>query len=175
MEAEQTSENYISLQEATKLCNYSQEYLSLRARQGKLKAIKFGRNWVTKNEWLDEYLKRVEDFNEEFIKKTVKAVPPPENLPVEQERSFSDFDGPELTLVFSFAVISLVVIIFGVFYLSIFPNSSIGSDSVSAGLGNVVNQSFRNASRFGNSASRAIETILEAGSNALYRAIGLSR
>ncbi len=49
--------DYISLQEATKYCDYSQEYLSLRARQGKLKAIKFGRNWVTKKEWLDEYLK----------------------------------------------------------------------------------------------------------------------
>jgi len=49
-------ENYISLTEATRYCNYSQEYLSLRARQGKLKAVKFGRNWVTKKEWLNEYL-----------------------------------------------------------------------------------------------------------------------
>jgi hypothetical protein len=47
---------YISLQEATQYCGYTQEYLSLRARQGKLKAVKFGRNWVTKKEWLDEYL-----------------------------------------------------------------------------------------------------------------------
>jgi len=45
---------YISLQEVTKFCNYSQEYLALRARQGKLKAIKIGRNWVTKKEWLEE-------------------------------------------------------------------------------------------------------------------------
>ncbi|MGB2762385.1 MAG: hypothetical protein WBC21_02485 [Minisyncoccales bacterium] len=48
---------YISLMKATRYCDYSQEYLSLRARQGKLKAIKFGRNWVTKKEWLDDYLK----------------------------------------------------------------------------------------------------------------------
>ena len=47
--------NYISLQEATKYCSYSQEYLSLRARQGSLEAVKFGRNWVTKKEWLKEY------------------------------------------------------------------------------------------------------------------------
>jgi len=40
--------NYISLREAANYCDYSQEYLSLRARQGKLKALKFGRNWVTK-------------------------------------------------------------------------------------------------------------------------------
>lgn len=50
---------YISLREAAKYCEYSQEYLSLRARQGKLKAIKFGRNWVTKREWLEEYIRKV--------------------------------------------------------------------------------------------------------------------
>ncbi|MCK4520795.1 hypothetical protein KAT95_02930 [Candidatus Parcubacteria bacterium] len=51
------NEDYISLTEAIRYCDYSQEYLSLRARQGKLKAVKFDRNWVTKKEWLDEYLK----------------------------------------------------------------------------------------------------------------------
>ena len=56
------SQNYISLSEATKFCNYSQEYLSLRARQGKLKAVKFGRNWITKKEWLDEYLGRAQNI-----------------------------------------------------------------------------------------------------------------
>ncbi len=50
--------NYISLQEATKYCNYSQEYLSLRARQGKLKAIKIGRNWVTTKKWVKEYFSK---------------------------------------------------------------------------------------------------------------------
>ena len=48
---------YISLQIASQHCDYSQEYLSLRARQGKLKSVKFGRNWVTTKEWLEEYLK----------------------------------------------------------------------------------------------------------------------
>lgn len=52
-------EKYISLQEATKFCNYTQEYLSLRVRQGKLKAVKFGRNWVTKKEWLEEYFNKI--------------------------------------------------------------------------------------------------------------------
>jgi len=69
---------YISLEEATHYCNYSQEYLSLRARQKKLKAIKFGRNWVTKKEWLKEYLKKVE------IYKNKKIILPPENLPIEK-------------------------------------------------------------------------------------------
>lgn len=54
---------YISLQEATKHCNYSQEYLSLRARQGKLNSIKLGKDWVTTREWLKEYLERVNNFN----------------------------------------------------------------------------------------------------------------
>jgi len=47
---------YITLAEASKLCAYSQEYLSLRARQGKLGAVKKGRNWVTTKEWLWEYI-----------------------------------------------------------------------------------------------------------------------
>jgi FG-GAP repeat len=46
---------YISLAEAAKYSSYSQDYLSLRARQGKLKSVKLGRNWVTKREWLEEY------------------------------------------------------------------------------------------------------------------------
>ena len=48
---------YISLKEATKFCKYSQDYLKLRSRQGKLRAVKIGRNWLTKKEWIEEYLK----------------------------------------------------------------------------------------------------------------------
>jgi hypothetical protein len=48
--------DFISLKEASEKCSYSQDYLSLRARQGKLKAAKFGRNWVTSDEWLKEYI-----------------------------------------------------------------------------------------------------------------------
>ncbi|RPI74990.1 MAG: Fic family protein [Desulfobacteraceae bacterium] len=49
-------QGYISLQEATKYCEYSQEYLSLLARTGKLAAVKFGRNWMTTPEAVREYL-----------------------------------------------------------------------------------------------------------------------
>lgn len=59
---------YISLQEATKYCDYSQEYLSLRIRQGKLRGKKFARNWVTKKEWLEEYLKEVREYNCNSVK-----------------------------------------------------------------------------------------------------------
>jgi Fic family protein len=50
-------QGYISLQETTKYCDYSQEYLSFLARTGKLAAIKFGRNWMTTQEAIQEYLK----------------------------------------------------------------------------------------------------------------------
>ncbi|MDP3991093.1 MAG: hypothetical protein Q8P63_02245 [Candidatus Nealsonbacteria bacterium] len=46
---------YISLKEATQYCHHSQDYLKLRARQGKLKAAKIGRNWATTREWVEEY------------------------------------------------------------------------------------------------------------------------
>ncbi|NMC51190.1 hypothetical protein GYA54_00475, partial [Candidatus Kuenenbacteria bacterium] len=47
---------YFLLSEMEKRCEYSQEYLSLLARKGELKATKFGRNWYTTSEWLDEYI-----------------------------------------------------------------------------------------------------------------------
>jgi len=85
--------NYISLQEATKFCNYSQEYLSLRARHGKLKSAKIGRNWMTTKEWLEEYLSHngndhniIQLASAELPQKIIFS--PPENLPVEYfERS----------------------------------------------------------------------------------------
>jgi len=46
---------YISLQEASKLCDYGMEYLSYLARTGRLKAIKIRRNWMTTREALSEY------------------------------------------------------------------------------------------------------------------------
>lgn len=55
--------NFITLREATRFCNYSQDYLNLRARQKKLRAVKIGRNWVTTREWLDEYGRQVEQWN----------------------------------------------------------------------------------------------------------------
>jgi hypothetical protein len=48
-------DKYISLKEAAGYSSYSPDYLKLRARQGKLKALKMGRNWFTTKEWLEEY------------------------------------------------------------------------------------------------------------------------
>jgi len=50
-------QGYISLKEASSYCEYSLEYLSLLARQGKLPAVKFNRNWMTTREALESYLK----------------------------------------------------------------------------------------------------------------------
>lgn len=52
------SENqlFISLREATKYCTYSQEYLSLLARKGKMTAVKINNNWMTTKEAIEEYI-----------------------------------------------------------------------------------------------------------------------
>ena len=72
---------YISLQEASSRCPYSQEYLSLRARQGKLKALKLGRNWVCTKEWLQEYVESSGNHNKKEIRQ-LADVDPPRNLPI---------------------------------------------------------------------------------------------
>ncbi|MFZ5563610.1 MAG: Fic family protein [Thermodesulfobacteriota bacterium] len=50
-------QGYIPLREATQYCDYSQEYLSFLARTGKLSAVKFGRNWMTTEEAVREYVR----------------------------------------------------------------------------------------------------------------------
>jgi Fic family protein len=49
-------QGYISLAEAAKGTAHSQAYLSLLARRGKLPAVKFGRNWMTTNDAVREYI-----------------------------------------------------------------------------------------------------------------------
>ena len=52
-------EKFISLTEATKYCNYSQEYLSKLARNGKIDAHKEKRNWVTSKQAVENYIKSI--------------------------------------------------------------------------------------------------------------------
>ena len=102
-------ENYISLQDATKYCNYTQEYLSLRARQEKLKALKFGRNWVTKKEWLDDYLQKVEEYkNNNFRVK--EFISPSDNLPVEEVLKPKLFNLPKLKPAFTLMLVFVLLI-----------------------------------------------------------------
>ncbi|MFA7702876.1 MAG: Fic family protein [Patescibacteria group bacterium] len=49
-------ENFLSLSELSKKTPYSEKYLNLLARQGKLEAHKDGRNWLTSEEALNRYL-----------------------------------------------------------------------------------------------------------------------
>ncbi len=66
--------DYISLTDAAEHCQYSQEYLSLRARQGKLRAVKRGRNWVTTLGWLQDYLAQVDEAKTELKLATAVTV-----------------------------------------------------------------------------------------------------
>jgi len=65
----QDKEEYISLAKASEFSPYSQDYLSLRARQGKLKAVKLGRNWATKKEWVENYATSMGEYREELDNK----------------------------------------------------------------------------------------------------------
>ena len=82
---ESENNKYISLSKAVEYCNYSQEYLSLRSRQGKLKAVKFGRNWLTTKEWIDEYIKTMPEYNNKNVAKEQRIFTPPSNLPVRDD------------------------------------------------------------------------------------------
>ena len=57
----------IPLAEASKLTNYSQEYVSLLCRRGKMKGKKMGRNWFTTKEWIDDYINRTGGSGEIII------------------------------------------------------------------------------------------------------------
>ena len=48
---------YMNMADASKDSPYSQEYLSLLARKGRIEAIKLGRNWFVKKEALERYIK----------------------------------------------------------------------------------------------------------------------
>ena len=48
-------EEWISLREASEGSPYSQEYLSLLARTGRLEALRRGRNWVTTRQAVENY------------------------------------------------------------------------------------------------------------------------
>jgi hypothetical protein len=93
----QSAFDYITLQEATALCRYSQEYLSLRARTGKLRAKKLGRNWHTTAAWVQEYIIQTQAYKDMLAQlprsseqpvatkeQLTRIFPlPPDNLPVE--------------------------------------------------------------------------------------------
>lgn len=58
-------DEWLPLREAAQGTPYSQEYLSLLARKGRLEAVKRGRNWYTSRRALAAYLKSVEEVKSE--------------------------------------------------------------------------------------------------------------
>ena len=54
-----SQKDYLTLSQAAKISKnrYSEEYLSLLARTGKIGAVKFGRNWRITKEELEDYEK----------------------------------------------------------------------------------------------------------------------
>lgn len=72
MKTEETQ--FISLAAAAKMTNYSQDYISLLCRQGKMKAEKLGRNWVTTKEWVYEYVDRTDGKGASVVPVKVKEV-----------------------------------------------------------------------------------------------------
>jgi hypothetical protein len=57
-------EEWISLREAAESTPYSQEYLSLLARTGRIEAVKRGRVWYTSRTAVEEYRKSILDTNQ---------------------------------------------------------------------------------------------------------------
>lgn len=78
---------FISLAEAAKLTNYSQDYISLLCRQGKLRAEKLGRNWVTTKEWVYGYIDNTEGKGESIVPVRVRTAP--ENKEAKSEKKES--------------------------------------------------------------------------------------
>lgn len=63
---------FISLAQAAKMTNYSQDYISLLCRQGKLRAQKLGRNWVTTKDWVYSYVDNTQGKGESIVPVKVK-------------------------------------------------------------------------------------------------------
>jgi Fic family protein len=57
------NQKYLPLREICKDTPYSQEYLSLLARRGKIGAVKFGRNWFMPKEALKKYIASLKNTN----------------------------------------------------------------------------------------------------------------
>jgi len=57
------------------LTNYSQDYISLLCRRGKMKGEKLGRNWFTTKEWLDDYINRTNGSGEIVVSVRIENTP----------------------------------------------------------------------------------------------------
>jgi len=69
-----TELDFISLAEIAGDTPYSQEYLSLRARQGKLRAVKIKRTWMTRKEWVEAYIEEKSWHSKKSVYKEMAPV-----------------------------------------------------------------------------------------------------
>lgn len=97
---ENKNQNYISLVEAAKMCSYSEPYLRLRARAGKLKSVKLGKKWMTTAEWLREYEARVAAWRQATEEKRIVSTAVLVSAPAELSENMSvpvtvETQGPE--------------------------------------------------------------------------------
>lgn len=69
--ADDSRQVFLTLFEAAKLCPYSEAYLRLRARQGKLKSIKIGKKWMTTKDWVNDYVMKSQKWNDKVAAKRV--------------------------------------------------------------------------------------------------------
>ena len=103
---------YISLSEAAIYSGcYSQEYLSLRARHGKLKAVKFGRNWVTTKEWLNEYLEGVNNYKNNQKKHEKGRLPDKHLVPSYSSPSLNNYFQPARKVRFVLAYVLVFLLL----------------------------------------------------------------
>jgi len=72
---------YIPLSEASNYVPYSQEYLSLLARRGKLPAKKLGRNWHTTIDAVQDYYKQNKEFKTILAVNSQSIQGPDDNIP----------------------------------------------------------------------------------------------
>ena len=74
----------------------------MRARHGKLKAVKFGRNWVTTQDWLKEYLENADEhknLHNQIEKKQLESHPS-KNLPIAMPIRFFALSGTGVRSIF---------------------------------------------------------------------------
>ena len=136
-------QNYISLSEAAKLTNYSQDYISLLCRQEKLKGVKIGRNWVTTKQWLKEYTEKTKEKKTVNIKtKTSKKIKVQKSKSINKKKAYlsinyDSLDAYELQNRFSlfvkFMSVLFLVFAFGVNFI-FFQSWSSSLDKRLAGL-----------------------------------------
>ena len=79
-------ENYfITLSEASKISGYTPEHLNLLCRKGILRGKKFGRNWHTTREWINEFLFLPKTVYKKKYKRRKKRNLNVQNLPDQSE------------------------------------------------------------------------------------------